>query len=41
MGNLNCWVALSFAAAIVFSFAVSVPMFSLVYPGDECLEPIL
>lgn len=36
-GNLNCWVLLTFLGAIVFSLGVSVPMFILVYPGDECL----
>jgi hypothetical protein len=35
--NLGCWVVLGFATAILLSFGVSVPMFSLVYPGDECL----
>jgi hypothetical protein len=35
--NLGFWVVVGFTMAILFSFGVSVPMFSLVYPGDECL----
>ena len=37
VGNMNCWILVGFGLAVVFSFGVSVPMFSLVYPGDECL----